>query len=163
MKKKTTIELLLLLMLATPIVGRAQTETQQQLVVWLTSGEKVYFNLDEEPRTTFDNGQLVITTSRTTAYYQLTGVMRYTYEGAMTNIPAPPLKPGEMVYMQSNNEMAFDGLPDGTTLDLYSSDGRKLRSERATQDQRTVVSLADLPTGTYILKCGNATYKFVKR
>ena len=81
----------------------------------------------------------------------------------MTNIEASTLRPGELVYMQNNDEMAFEGLPDGAVLDLYSIDGRKLNTTRANTGKRTVVSLAGFPTGTYILKCGDVTYKFVKR
>ncbi len=159
MKKR---KILLLLLFVIPVLGWAQNDTQR-LVVWLKSGEKVYFDLTEEPRTTFEEGKLVITTSLTTVYYLLENVQRYTHEGAMTNIEASTLRPGELVYMQNNDEMAFEGLPDGAVLDLYSIDGRKLNTTRANTGKRTVVSLAGFPTGTYILKCGDVTYKFVKR
>ena len=159
MKKR---KILLLLLFVIPVLGWAQNDTQR-LVVWLKSGEKVYFDLTEEPRTTFEEGKLVITTSLTTVYYLLENVQRYTHEGAMTNIEVSTLRPGELVYMQNNDEMAFEGLPDGAVLDLYSIDGRKLNTTRANTGKRTVVSLAGFPTGTYILKCGDVTYKFVKR
>ena len=159
MKKR---KILLLLLFVIPVLGWAQNDTQR-LVVWLKSGEKVYFDLTEEPRTTFEEGKLVITTSLTTVYYLLENVQRYTHEGAMTNIEVSTLRPGELVYMQNNDEMAFEGLPDGAVLDLYSTDGRKLNTTRANTGKRTVVSLAGFPTGTYILKCGDVTYKFVKR
>ena len=159
MKKR---KILLLLLFVIPVLGWAQNDTQR-LVVWLKSGEKVYFDLTEEPRTTFEEGKLVITTSLTTVYYLLENVQRYTHEGAMTNIEASTLRPGELVYMQNNDEMAFEGLPDGAVLDLYSIDGRKLNTTRANTGKRTIVSLAGFPTGTYILKCGDVTYKFVKR
>lgn len=159
MKKR---KILLLLLFVIPVLGWAQNDTQR-LVVWLKSGEKVYFDLTEEPRTTFEEGKLVITTNLTTVYYLLENVQRYTHEGAMTNIEASTLRPGELVYMQNNDEMAFEGLPDGAVLDLYSIDGRKLNTTRANTGKRTVVSLAGFPTGTYILKCGDVTYKFVKR
>lgn len=159
MKKR---KILLLLLFVIPALGWAQNDTQR-LVVWLKSGEKVYFDLTEEPRTTFEEGKLVITTSLTTVYYLLENVQRYTHEGSMTNIEAPTLRPGELVYLQNNDEMAFEGLPDGSVLDLYSTDGRKLNTTRASTGKRTVISLAGFPSGTYILKCGDVTYKFVKR
>lgn len=140
----------------------AQADTQR-LVLWQKSGDKVYFDLTEEPETTFENGQLVIKTSKTTAYYLLENVLRYTFEGAMTAIDGPKLKPGEVRFQQGSDQMAFDGLPDGTTLEVYSLDGKKLFTKQALGGQHTVLSLASHPAGTYIVKVGDATYKFMKR
>ncbi len=58
MIKKT---LILISLLAWSIGNIAQTATQR-LVVWQKSGEKVYFDISELPETTFEDGQLVITT-----------------------------------------------------------------------------------------------------
>lgn len=138
-------------------------DATQRLVVWQKSGEKVYFDLNEEPETTFEGTQLVIKTNTTTVYYQLENVLRYTYEGTMTAIEGPKLKPGEVRFMQGSDQMAFDGLPDGTTLEVYSLDGKKLFTKQALGGQRTVLSLASHPAGTYIVKVGDATYKFLKR
>ena len=138
-------------------------DATQRLVVWQKSGEKVYFDLNEEPETTFEGTQLVIKTNTTTVYYQLENVLRYTYEGTMTAIDGPKLKPGEVRFMQGSDQMAFDGLPDGTTLEVYSLDGKKLFTKQALGGQRTVLSLASQPAGTYIVKVGDATYKFLKR
>ena len=138
-------------------------DATQRLVVWQKSGEKVYFDLNEEPETTFEGTQLVIKTNTTTVYYQLENVLRYTYEGTMTAIDGPKLKPGEVRFMQGSDQMAFDGLPDGTTLEVYSLDGKKLFTKQALSGQRTVLSLANQPAGTYIVKVGDATYKFLKR
>lgn len=138
-------------------------DATQRLVVWQKSGEKVYFDLNEEPETTFEGTQLVIKTNTTTVYYQLENVLRYTYEGTMTAIEGPKLKPGEVRFMQGSDQMAFDGLPDGTTLEVYSLDGKKLFTKQALSGQRTVLSLASHPAGTYIVKVGDATYKFLKR
>ncbi len=159
MKTKLSIISLLLMFAA---VTWAQDVTQR-LVVWQKSGEKVYFDLTEEPETTFEDGKLVIKTTRTTVYYQLANVLRYTYEGTMDAIDGPKLKPGEVRFLQGTDQMAFDGLPDGTTLEVYSLDGKKLFTKQALGGQRTVLSLASHPAGTYIVKVGDTTYKFMKR
>ena len=59
--------------------------------------------------------------------------------------------------------MAFDGLQDGTILEVYTLDGVKIKTVKAQGGQRTVVSLADQAAGTYIVKAGEETYKFMKR
>ena len=158
MKRFITI---ILLLLCTQIWVHADT---QRLVVWQKSGEKAYFDLTDEPETTFEDGKLVIKTAKTTVSYPLTSVLRYTYEGGtITEVGEQTIRPGEMRYMQSEDEMAFDGLPDGARLDVYSLDGIKLFTVQAREGLRTVVSFASYPAGTYIVKAGDATIKFLKR
>ena len=151
-----------MLLISVSMMTFAQDVTQR-LVVWQKSGEKIYFDLNEEPETTFEDGKLVIKTTRTTVYYQLANVLRYTYEGTMDAIDGPKLHPGEVRFLQGTDQMAFDGLPDGTTLEVYSLDGKKLFTKQALGGQRTVLSLASHPAGTYIVKVGDTTYKFMKR
>ena len=138
-------------------------DTTQRLVVWQKSGEKVYIDLTEEPETTFENGQLVIKTTKTTVYCHLENVLRYTYEGVMTAINTPKHRPGEVVFQQGSDQMSFDGLADGTRVDVYSIDGKLLQTQTTRSNESTVVSLAGQPAGTYLVKVGNATYKFLKR
>ena len=151
-----------MLLLAT-LTSWADDETQR-LVVWQKGGQKVYFKLTEEPETTFEGGNLVIRTSRTTVSYPLTNVLRYTYEGGtITDVGDVKMRPGEVRFLQNAEQMAFDGLQDGTILEVYTLDGVKIKTVKAQGGQRTVVSLADQVAGTYIVKAGEATYKFLKR
>ncbi len=136
----------------------------QRLVVWQKSGQKIYFDLTEEPETTFEDGNLVIRSSRTTVSYPLTSVLRYTYEGGtITDVGDVKMRPGEVRFLQNAEQMAFDGLQDGTILEVYTLDGVKIKTVKAQGGQRTVVSLADQAAGTYVVKAGEATYKFMKR
>lgn len=142
--------------------AQAQDRTQR-LVVWQKSGEKVYFDLDEEPETTFESGQLVIKTTKATVYYQLENVLRYTYEGIATAIETLKLRPGEVVFRQSRDQMTLDGLAAGTVISVYTLDGRLIETQTATDGQTAVVTFANQPVGTYIVKAADATYKFLKR
>lgn len=141
----------------------AQNDATQRMVVWQRSGEKVYFDLTEEPETTFENGKLVIKTTKATVYYLLENVLRYTFEGVSTAIDELKLKPGEVRFLQGKDYMSFEGLGEGTPLELYSIDGKKLSTMHASGGQRTILSLASQPVGTYIVKVGDATFKFLKR
>lgn len=155
--------LLMAFMLLTMTTATWAETATQQLVVWLKGGEKVYFDLAEEPETTFEEGKLVIKTSRSTIYYHLENVLRYTYQGAMTGIDSPKVRPGEIIYRQGKDQVAFDGLADGKRIDIYSMDGKLLRTMQAKGGKQTVVFLAGYPTGTYLIKIDDATYKFLKR
>ena len=59
--------------------------------------------------------------------------------------------------------MSFDGLPEGTRIELYSLDGKMLSTQQASSGKTAVVSLAAQPAGIYIVKVNDATYKFMKR
>ena len=135
----------------------------QRLVVQKKDGTKLYYDLHEEPVTTFANGQLVITTSKATAYYQLSEMARYTFEGAYDDIGKAAAAPNETIYRQTNDAMSFDGLPEGTLVELFSSEGVKLSSQSTAAGRTAEVSLADQPEGTYYVKIGDAQYKFEKR
>jgi hypothetical protein len=145
------------------IIANKIPASPQKLVVWMKSGEKVYFNLSEQPETTFGTGKLIITTSKSTVNYNLPNVIRYTYEGTMPAISSAKLKPGELRYSQGNDLMQFEGLPEGIQLELYSNDGKLLKTEVSEADKPTTVSLSGMPSGTYILKGNDATIKFEKR
>ena len=142
----------------------SQNDADQRLVVWMKGGEKVYFDLAKEPETTFENMQLVIKCEgEAAAYFQLEKVLRYTFEGTKTAIDATRLRPGEVIFRQSNDQMQFDGLADGIRLDVYSLDGKPLKTQVSRSGQTTTISLAGYPSGIYIVKVGDATYKFKKR
>lgn len=165
MKAKILL-LLTLTILFLPAVGLAQTgsESTQQLVVWLNDGTKVYHDLADEPVTTFENGALYINSAKVSISYPIERVLRYTYEGVMTSISSPTVRSGEIHFSQGEDEMKFDGIPAGTRLEVYSSDGRLLSVQYAPESGHTaVVSLKSFPAGTYILKAGDASYKFLKK
>lgn len=161
MKAKLTI-LTLLLTFAVSTMW-AQSDATQRLVVWLKGDKKVYHDLSDEPETTFSEGMLWLKTDKVSVSYPLTDVLRYTFEGAMTAIESPTIRSGEMRFMQGKDAMGFEGLPEGTTLELYSLDGKKLSSVKAQNGQQTVISLANHPAGTYIVKIGDASFKFLKQ
>lgn len=162
MQRKKLFTICTALLLTWPCITKAQDATQR-LVLWQKNGEKIFFELSEQPVTTFEDGKLVITTNNTTTYYLIENVVRYTYEGAMTAIHTPILRPGEIIFRQNNDKMVFDGLTDGTTINVYSIDGKVLFSQKAHKGETTVISFANHPTGTYLVKVNDATYKFIKR
>ena len=57
----------------------AADAVEAKLQVWQADGEVVTFDLDEEPVTTYSNGNLVIKTSKKTITYPLEKVKKFTY------------------------------------------------------------------------------------
>ncbi len=155
--------ILLMLFCLTSTPKLLAQEDVQRLVVWQKNGEKIYFDLEELPETTFDGSLLIISTSKSNVSFQRENILRYTYEGQMTAIGKPLVQPGEVRVVQTADEMAFDGLSEGTAVALYTADGRMLGSQKAQRGLTTTVSLKTYPSGTYIIKVNDTTYKFLKR
>ena len=144
------------------LAAAAQTESAR-LVVWLKNGQKVVHDLADKPETRFNAGYLMLSTDKVSISYPLTEVLRYTYEGNIPVVAVPSIKPGEMRFQQGADEMRFDGLAAGTVMEVYSTDGKLLRTQKAVQGQTAVISLKGQPAGLYIVKIGDASYKFMKR
>ena len=150
------------ILLAMPLLANAQNNTKQ-LVVWLVNGQKVYHDLSDEPETSFSDGRLWLETNKVSVSYPLTDVLRYTFEGKLGPTSITTIRPGELSFSQGDDMMKFDGLAEGTRLELYSVDGKLLGVQQTHEGESSIVSLKGMPSGTYIVKVGEATYKIQKR
>lgn len=149
------------LLLTFSIVLRAQNETSQRLVVWQKSGEKVYYDLADLPETTFENGLLVIQTLHTSVQYQLENILRYTYEGVRTGINLMPNE-HSVNFSRNGDAVTFQGLKEGTAVNVYASNGILLQSISIHDSQPLTISVKQRPAGVYIVKCGSETIKLMK-
>lgn len=149
------------LVLVSTIVGAwAQDEAKQQLVVWQRDGQKVRFDLSEEPRTTFSKGQMIIKTNRDSVSYQLSDVLRYTYEGPYTEISAAPTH--DLTFSQTAEGTELRNVASGTVVRLYNTAGVLLESK--TSDGSPVrFSLSSRPAGVYIINLDDRSFKISKR
>ena len=151
-------KLLILLSLLLSLPALAETQT---LVVWQKDGQKVFYSLSDEPRTTFESGKLVITTDKVRVEYSLSDVVRYTYEGCFPEgIEAPVSGTG---FKQRGDDICVYGLPKGTDVKLYSTSGVLLDSQCSDGQNALNFSLAGRPAGTYIVSYGDQSLKFIKR
>lgn len=142
----------------------AQDAPVQKLNVFMMDGTVVSFLLDDEPVTKFEPGQLIIQTSGDAPIiYLIENVRKYTYEGLPEGIDAPIAAPGTIVVRQGKDMVALDGLPDKTTVSIYSADGKLLVSRQAVGGQTTVLPMTAFPAGNYIINAGGASFKFVKQ
>lgn len=142
----------------------AQDAPVQKLNVHMMDGQVVTFLLDDEPVTTFEPGKLIIQTSGDAPImYLLENVRKYTYEGLPEGIDAPIVAPGTVMVRQGKDIVALDGLPDKTTVSIYSADGKLLVSRQAVGGQTTVLPMTVFPAGNYIINAGGASFKFVKQ
>ena len=130
------------------------------LQIWQTDGQVTTINLNEEPVTTYSEGNLIITTTKAVITYPLEKVAKYTYvstEGIET-IDAMNTKfslDGETLY--------FSGLKQGTEIAVYASSGQMMRKVKTGRLNSTTVSVSGFAPGMYLVKVNGLTYKITKR
>ena len=158
-KKRTMTKVLLLAVLC--LCSSAIKADDMVLQVWLADGQTMSINLSEEPRTTYSDGNLVIMTTKTTVTFPLEKVKKFTYRDASNGINQPNVV--KAAFSADGETLSFSDLKSGTTILLYNVAGQLLRSVTPDSGNRAVVSVSQLPTGVYVVKMNDATYKITKR
>lgn len=153
---------LILFLLSLFALGAWAQQTGPRLVVWQKNGEKVYFQLDDLPETTFEDGLLVIKCQGQAAVqYQLENVLRYTYENVVSAIDLQPNERSVMLNRQGDT-VTLQNLPAGTIARLYAANGALLETAEANSGQPLTLSVSQRPAGVYLVKVGNQTIKLLK-
>ncbi len=161
--QKTFLLFLGLALMALPMRAQGAGQPVQKLNVWKMDGTQIQFLLTDEPVTTFENGNLVITTNQGVYSYPLAQMKKYTHEGLPEGIDVPTVAPGTIMVRQNNEMMLIDGLPDNVVVDVYSADGKLILSQRSIAGQSTLLNLVAQPQGTYVVNVGQTSFKFVKQ
>lgn len=161
MEKKRLILILTALLSLLPSMTWAQTG-KQHLVVWQKNGEKVRYDLAELPETSFEDGWLIITTSKTTVEYQLANILRYTYEGVNTAVELLPNERSVSVN-QEGDAITFQNLKAGTTVSIYTANGTLVEQQTATEGLPLTLSVSQRPAGVYLVKAGSQTIKLLRQ
>lgn len=158
-----TKRLLLFLCILSCCTGLFAQDATQRLVVWQKSGEKVYFDLSDEPRTSFKDGLLIINTKDGVleTSFQLSQILRYTHEGIKTGISE--VKSNDLIVSQSNDAITLKNVAAGTILRLYDPTGTLLETQTSDGTSPILFSLSGRPTGIYLVNVNDRTYKLSKR
>ena len=134
---------------------------EKALKISLSDGQVVAIRLDEEPRTTYQDGNLVITTDNYSISYPLERVKRFTYVNINDVIDG--LKTMKAAFSNDGETLTFSRLKPHTKIALYNIAGQLLKTFDNTESNEIVVSVSHFPTGVYIVKVNGGTYKIMKR
>lgn len=132
------------------------------LQIWQADGQIVTISLNEEPVTTYSEGNLIITTTSTTITYPLEQIDRYTY--VTENVSEGDGVPDgiKSIFSNDGETLTLKGLKSISEICIYSASGQLIRTVKASGD-KVAVSLSQLPTGVYLVKANGVTYKISKR
>lgn len=137
------------------------TVTAQSLVLWLKSGERIKYALEEKPITTFEASNLVITSNNVSVTHPLHDVVKYTYELTTSDISIPQKQVVSMT--QKGYDFTFEGLDASCMVYLLDASGVLLESSHVSDGISITMSLSSYPHGVYFIKTNNAIYKILKK
>ena len=146
------------------IVNMVKNDSENPiLVVWKADGAKAYYELNDMPETTFEDGKLVIRTQSATVEYPMSEVLRYTYDGVGTNgVSKARGLHGAMVKRELNS-VTIVNLKEDAQVQLFNSEGTLLDTKTSNGEEPVVISVANQPNGVYMVKYESQTIKLIKQ
>ena len=135
----------------------AKAADGKSLFVSFNDGSKIEFALSTLPEVTFGNDKMTVTSTATTACYELWKVSTFTY-GTTTGIKQ----------VETNNKFAFEGdriIVDGTRnqVSAFALDGKAVNLSPVIAGEKTIISLDGLTHGVYIIKINNKSIKIARQ
>lgn len=135
----------------------AHADTGRSLFITFSDGSKIEFALAATPEITAANDKLTVTSSTTTASYDLYTVKTFTY-GTTTGIKATETS---SPFTISGNRLIVNG--DNNQIRIIAIDGKIVSISPIQTGNTTVISLDELPGGVYIINVNGQSIKISKR
>ena len=139
-------------------------EPEFWFVVWLNDGSINSLHLGDRPVARYDEGTFHIVSSRLTVDYPAETVRKFTIsstEDGTDDIQAETFGRPEIFGQQG--EITISGSTPNSALSIYNMSGARLATYRTDGSGCLNFSIADYPSGIYIVKSKTLTYKIIKR
>lgn len=136
-------------------------KSTMHLAVCTKDGSKVLYALEEKPKITFTDTELVITTKGVEIVYALSDMNLLTYENGETTGIANLYD--DASFKLDGNAIVFSKLKAKDIVSLYSINGTLVFKKTVSQDGEYAVSLNNIETGVYVVNVNGLTYKFMKK
>lgn len=160
-KKRTWILTLLAFLLLIPQESKAVDEVET-LIIQMKNGSENTFFLKDKPKVTFEGVNLKVSATTGDVSYALADVLRFTY--------AKKSPTGISEQVEDRTGVAFEGdvlvisqLKANAVASIYTLDGKLIRQLRPQRTGTYRINLSELPSGLYLVKADNVTYKITKR
>lgn len=160
-KKLTWILTLLAFLLLIPQESKAVDEVET-LIIQMKNGSENTFFLKDKPKVTFEGVNLKVSATTGDVSYALADVLRFTY--------AKKSPTGISEQVEDRTGVAFEGdvlvisqLKANAVASIYTLDGKLIRQLRPQRTGTYRINLSELPSGLYLVKADNVTYKITKR
>ena len=155
MKKK-----LIILMLAGLLWPAAKVAAQGQvLVLHHADGKTSEVELYTMPRIQFQADKMIITSQGVSQEFAKADVVRFTYKGFGTGIST--VQP-ETRYRVDEDHVTFYGINGTDRISVYNASGVQIPVRLTADGNDAVLSLAQLPSGVYLVTINGRTLKFIR-
>lgn len=132
------------------------------LVVETKDHVKTTYMLARKPQVIFENNTLRILSWDADVTYNLSDVLRFTYETkSVTGVSE--LRDEQAAVNYEDGQLVISGIKAGASVGVYSIDGKLVQKLTAHRSGTYRLSLVPLPQGVYIVKADNVSYKIMKR
>ena len=150
-------KLLMTLLVALGVFASASA-SDEALNLKMKDGTVHSFVLSEKPVVTMGTGKLNVATDAATATYNLHDVSEYSF-GNATGIGSVKASSG---FSRTGDNLVFHGIESGK-VQVYAVNGVAVRAEIHVANGDTMVSLANLQRGVYIVKVSGTSIKINKK
>ena len=156
--------LLLLSLLMACVIGVRAADKQNTLFV-LTKGNVLHqFVLADKPKVTFEGTSLKVTCEKNASAsytFNLSDVIRFAYDAkSATGIDEIQDEPAGI--SQEGDVLVISQVKAGATVSVFALDGKLVRQLKPQRSGTYRLNLSELPSGLYIVKADNITYKITK-
>jgi hypothetical protein len=149
--------LLLLLVFSTVSVTYADDWILQ---IWQNDGNVMNINLNDEPVTTYSEGNLLIRTKNSSITYPLEKVKKYTF---VSSSDIQEINGMGASFSQDGETLIFRNLKENTNIEIFTVSGQVVKKINNGKHSKATVSVSNLPIGVYVIKANDLTFKITKR
>lgn len=149
--------LLLLLVFSTVSVTYADDWILQ---IWQNDGNVMNINLNDEPVTTYSEGNLLIRTKNSSITYPLEKVKKYTF---VSSSDIQEINGMGASFSQDGETLIFRNLKENTNIEIFTVSGQVIKKINNGKHSKATVSVSNLPIGVYVIKANDLTFKITKR
>lgn len=141
-------------------------EPKYKLIVWAKDGSKVSYRLNMRPRLTYNDGNIVLSTTETIVEYDAKDINKYTFEELddNTNIVQPQtISPANAHLLQQGETVLLEQCEPHSIVQVYAINGKLIDSYTIGGDGTLQISIGQYPKDIYVIKTKHLTHKIVKR
>lgn len=141
-------------------------EPEYKLIVWAKDGSKVSYQLNMRPRLTYNDGNIVLSTTETIVEYDAKDINKYTFEELddNTNIVQPQtISPANAHLLQQGETVLLEQCEPHSIVQVYAINGKLIDSYTIGGDGTLQISIGQYPKDIYVIKTKHLTHKIVKR
>lgn len=164
LKSKNKVRSITLFLLSSllPLSSLANDKSSRTLVFEMLDGQQVNYVLNEEPRISFADNEVVITTNEQMNVRLLfSNIRKYYFVNTSTGIVGK-LAQNKLFVSINNGKIMISNAPENSEVHVYKAEGYEVNTHRVGVDGRVSFSLDGYASGVYVIKIGSFSYKFAK-